>query len=412
MTMRLIERLHWARRFFTANPAARVSVLASASVALLLAVMAAGTSDVGAFVGHLPSFQGLLVPADGNSLAYGISGDGQVVLGGPDGGGCGEAVSWTRNLVGTFRLNELGLPGGGSCSFANSANSNGTVFGGIGTNMDLPYYSVSAPVIWVNGTSTLLPQNYNCCGNPPPPCGAGVDAINANAVGLTNSVLVGQDGSGSPGCGPGIPVEWVNGNEVAFLSWSPPQSGNAYGVNADGSVIVGVFGGNAFRWTSSDGTTPQLLGDFGGNAGTAYATSADGSVVVGTAAVNNVASRPFRWTAGTGLVGLCPAQVFASAYAVSADGSVVVGQTGNNGRAFRWTAATGCQTIQDLLTTAGVNLSGWNLTEAVGISADGSTIVGIGSNGVTSEAWIARLPVAHGLQPRGGGVVLKPSVRM
>ena len=412
-TMRIGEPLRPMRRVSAAGIAAKVSVRALAALAIILTVVAGGGPGADAFVELFPTFQGLIVPAAGNSLVAGISGDGQVVIGNQDGGSCGQAVSWSRDPTKGFRFHELGLPGGGSCSFANGANSNGSVFGGVGYNS-----GANAPVIWVNGTSTALPQNYNCCGSPPPPCGAGILGANANAVGLSNSVLVGADASGNPGCGPGIPVEWVNGTESALFGWNMSGSGEARGVNADGSVVVGRVGvscssgtcSEAFR-TAAGSTT--ILGDLGGGSSEAYATNADGSVVVGTAAVDSVNSQAFRWTAATGMVGLCPAQVFATAYAVSADGSVVVGQTGNDGQAFRWTAATGCQTIADLLTAAGFNVSNWHLTQALGISADGSTIVGNGSNGIVSEAWVAYLPVASGSgPPRSGGIVMKRSGRL
>ena len=350
-----------------------------------------------------PSFQGLPGPgANGGSSGIGISADGTVIIGNagagvsPDSNGnCGEAVSWTP----TGTLTHLGLWGGGTCSFANGVNSNGTVIAGIGANINDSHYNVTAPYIWTNGTATILPQNINCCGSPPPPCGAGALGLNANATGSSNAVLVGQDGSGQPGCGPGIDMEWVNGTETAFLTWSPPKSGKALAVSANGSVIVGNYNNEPFRWTSSNGTTPQVLGDFGGNSGQAYAVNADGTVVVGTAAVDIIHNQPFRWTAATGLVALCPAAVSAGAYAVSADGSVVVGQAGNGGPAFRWTAATGCQTIQSLLNSAGVNTSGWNFIQALGISADGTAIVGNGSNGTIGEAFIAHLPLGLGAAP-------------
>ncbi|HKM88556.1 MAG TPA: VCBS repeat-containing protein, partial [Xanthobacteraceae bacterium] len=82
---------------------------------------------------------------------------------------------------------------------------------------------------------------------------------------------------------------------------------------------------------------------------------------------------------------------------VSADGSVVVGQMGNGGPAFRWTAATGFQNLQTLLTENGASasLNGWaSLVQATGISADGTTIVGWGNGpNSTAQAWIAHLPV-------------------
>ena len=270
-------------------------------VAVCAAILAVAVPHVAtAQVASLQELQGP-TPSTGSTVS-GISSDGKVVIGVTGSGnnpGCSsgaEAATWTNGT-----LNLLGFPGGGNCSYAGSVNSNGTVIGGIGIN-NSDNANASAPTIWTNGTATELPQNILCCGGPPPPpCGAGIRAINANATGTSHSVAVGADGSGQPGCGPGIPIEWVNGTEVAFLTWSPPQGGVALGVSADGSVIVGTYGLKAFRWTSSNGTTPVLLGDFGGGQGQSNATNTDGSVVVGTAAVNNTQSQPFRWTQSGGL---------------------------------------------------------------------------------------------------------------
>jgi probable HAF family extracellular repeat protein len=370
-----------------------ISLLLVSTIALLTTGLPDGAAA------QTVSFQGLgFLPGGGTSIATGVSGDGTVVVGwGTTDSSSQEAFSWTGGAI-----SGLGFPGGGTTSTANGVNSNGTVISGIGRNIG-SNWNVAAPVIWTSGTPMLLPQNINCCGSPPPPCGAGALGVNANATGPTSSVLVGADGSGSPGCGPGIPIEWVNGTEVAFLGWSPPQSGEAAGVNADGSVIVGRYGGEAFRWKSSDGTIPEILGDLGGGSSEAYAANADGSVVVGTAAVDNVNSKAFRWTASTGLVGLGPAAIYSEALAVNGDGSVVVGQMHNNGPAFRWTAATGFQNLQALLTANGVDITKigpapnntWTgLTQATGISADGTTIVGFGGGpGAATQAWIAILPV-------------------
>jgi len=159
----------------------------------------------------------------------------------------------------------------------------------------------------------------------------------------------------------------------------------AYGVSADGSVVVGFSlsqgqSGNpvrAFRWTQATGM--QDLGALGSNwfnQSTAHGVSADGSVVVGWANGSNPQIRAFRWTQATGMQDLGDlGSRFSVAYGVSADGSVVVGATANAAaqeRAFRWTQATG---MQDLGT-----LPGSSESEAHGVSADGSVVVGLARN--------------------------------
>src|SRR5262249_49493470 len=131
----------------------------------------------------------------------------------------------------------------------------------------------------------------------------------AYGISANGAVIVGNndtDHIGSPvGCFPGRSVQWVGGGGESFLfGGASPPSGLARGVNAGGTVIVGEVGASvsascnpctqAFRWTSGGSVT---LGDLGGNYSSAYAANSDGSVVVGTAAVDNVASQPFRWTA-------------------------------------------------------------------------------------------------------------------
>ena len=164
------------------------------------------------------------------------------------------------------------------------------------------------------------------------------------------------------------------------LTWLGTLGGNyswAYGVSADGSVVVGAsYNGSgyvrAFRWTQSGGM--QDLGTLGGNSSWAYGVSADGSVVVGYAYNVSGYVRAFRWTQSDGMQDLGTLGGRESAaYGVSTDDAVVVGWAQNasyNYRAFRWTQSDG---MQDLGTLGGNN------SFAYGVSTDGAVVVGTAS---------------------------------
>ena len=49
--------------------------------------------------------------------------------------------------------------------------------------------------------------------------------------------------------------------------------------------------------------------------------------------------------------------------------------------AFLWTPSLGMVNLNEYLPTVGVNLDGWTLIEATGLSVDGRTIVGQGNRG-------------------------------
>lgn len=207
------------------------------------------------------------------------------------------------------------------------------------------------------------------------------------------------------------------GSFTPLGSLSPSPFGSwAYGMSADGNVIVGVSYNaqgqqEPFKWTAATGI--QGMGFLPGAtgitpSGASYAANADGSVIVGQS--RSVASgqggEAFRWTASGGMqpLGDLPGGAFQSwAYACSSDGNVIVGRAsvagncgpfgcGSVGRAFIWNPQDGMQDLYQLLVSAGVNLTGWRLDEARGISASGRVIVGVGLNpqGQT-EGWIVDL---------------------
>jgi uncharacterized membrane protein len=134
--------------------------------------------------------------------------------------------------------------------------------------------------------------------------------------------------------------------------------------------------------------------------GEALGVSANGSAVVG---VDFAASRnqdqAFLWTAhdGTEGLGYLPRETNSIALATNFNGSIVVGGSSNDkgSVAFIWSAATGMRSIKDILIADGINVRGWKLEDAYGISYDGSVITGDGIDPQGNpEAWIARIPLA------------------
>jgi hypothetical protein len=107
----------------------------------------------------------------------------------------------------------------------------------------------------------------------------------------------------------------------------------------------------------------------------------------------------FRWTSDGGMVGLGALEPGGSSVAngVSADGSVVVGAATlcfpyDWYAAFIWDSTNGMRELGQVLTSLGIDLTGWTLDEARGVSGDGLTIVGTGTNpSGDQEGWIAVL---------------------
>ena len=161
-----------------------------------------------------------------------------------------------------------------------------------------------------------------------------------------------------------------------------------FGINADGSVVVGrgnsanFSSEESFRWTQSGGMVG--LGVIAGTTqSSASGVNADGLVVVGGSTNNGSASpttgffgEAFRWTQSGGMVGLgvISGGTRSQANAVSGDGTVVVGQGNStfiptNEEAFRWTQAGG-------MVGLGFIPGGSSSSIANAVNSDGSVVVG------------------------------------
>lgn len=234
--------------------------------------------------------------------------------------------------------------------------------------------------------------------------------FNSGAFGVAadGSTVVGFGDSRTPQGGYGIEAfRWTRlGGMVGLgaLSGYPcaRYESIAYGVSADGSVIVGrsynrTQNTEAFRWTLHGGMLG--LGDLPGGLtySTAHDVSDNGKVIVGLS-YSSSGGEAFRWEHDVmvGLGALPDGGRGSAAYGVSGDGNVIVGEgwSDDGESAFIWTLDHGMRNLQDLMRDKyGLDLPRWRLEISEDVSDDGRTIVGHGTNADGyREGWIAHLP--------------------
>jgi uncharacterized membrane protein len=386
----------------------RYAFCASTPVLVTLVLCAAGAAPACAG----PMFRGLgFLSGLSESSAAAVSADGSVVVGtaayrtitqaelpyGFIAPNLYQAFRWTQasGMVG------LGFPAGMNDGRAVAVSADGSVVVG------------SCEGLTESGKTGQQAFRWTAAGGI---VGCGVDSTYGAAVTADGSVVFGNRVYSSfpvtenpPGP---WPFRWTEGSGTTeFL-------GCAFvtGVSADGSVKAGVsasfFYQGAVRWSPTGGIT-SLAHLRSQTSASANAVSADGAVIVGTESDNRTGpsgwSEAFCWTEAGGVVGLgyLPGGLEQTqAFAVSADGSVIVGR-GSVGyappgdslsqafyEAFIWTPDEGMRNLRDLLVAeCGLDLTGWTLASATGVSADGRTIVGTGVDPEgNTEAWMAVIP--------------------
>lgn len=273
-----------------------------------------------------------------DSEAAAVSADGSVVVGYSGTSSGGRAFRWTSS---EGMLN-LGVLPSGNFSTANDVSGDGAVIVGSGLAGGFRAWRWTAQ----DGMTLFLP---------------GTNSSSAYGVSDDGLVIVGQDNS--------LAFRWSAADGMTDLGlFDGDGRSEARATNADGSVVVGhsMNSNNgqsrAFRWTAQDGKV-----QIGGLYTFAFGVSADGAVVVGSSD-----SYAYRWTQDGGIqsLGALAGGTNSFAYDISADGTTIVGSSeAADGRfAFRWTE-------QDQMVSLGV-LDGGVESYAYGVSGDGSVVVG------------------------------------
>ena len=331
-----------------------------------------------------------------DSAANAVSADGRVVVGSSFSASGPEAFRWEDGV-----MTGLGdLPGSVFSSVATAVSADGRVIVGHGQSA-----SGLEAFRWENGMITGL-------GDLP----GGEVKSRADGVSADGSVIAGAAS---------VPGGWEafrwEGGSMEGLGDLPGgvSSSLARGVSSDGEVVVGWGDSGdfeAFRWEGGTLVGLGFLADPGPTGAfqsAAYGVSANGSVTVGASDNWRILYdpysggcttvkffEPFRFQDGvmTSLFeGIAPCDIsgpvttFGISLAVNADGSVIVGWGFG---AFIWDESNGKRNLEHVLEDDfGLDLTGWRLDRATGVSADGTVIVGYGRNPQgDQEAWIAVLP--------------------
>ncbi|HTU11952.1 MAG TPA: autotransporter domain-containing protein [Allosphingosinicella sp.] len=259
--------------------------------------------------------------------------------------------------------------------------------------------------------------------------GSGVGGVNVSSAYRWTETggyqSLGQFGP-PPAATPGVTINWgISGS----------------GISGDGSIIVGTAsdgtpgtigttqgfarrGTSAFFWTEAQGLQrlPFLSAAPAGSAANTWAQasgiSRDGSTIVGGSIGADGLVQAVYWRGGaiTGLgflPGTVPADFETYATAANADGSVIVGDGfGSTSRAWRWSVGTGMQDLNEIARLAGLDLRGFVLESATGVSDNGQYIIGSADNDGTGEEFGYILQLAQVTQSRLIVIIRLPGVTL
>lgn len=327
-------------------------------------------------------------PTNGTQ-ATGISADGQFVIGASASIAFPPVYTPLRwSVSGTPTVQTLPFPQGWTSARPTQVSANGgAVSGSRQQGADLPAFR------WTQAAGSTAMTNP-----------AGWSSVRSQGLSPDGSTVVGW--ATVQGVG-GRAVQWINGAQGTLLAHPPALISSAATVfdansRAYGSGLDASGATHLLRWTGGVASSLATLpGDQINVVSTPFHASADGGVIGG---VTSYLSPPQReeawvWTPDHGLttIPLLPGMASSLVSAVSADGQLVLGAQFDAAfltqAPFVWTRSQGTLPLHQFLSSAGVDLSGWTLGSATGISADGTRIVGTGVGPAgRPEAYMAVIP--------------------
>lgn len=289
-----------------------------------------------------------------------------------------EAYMWNQHSE--MRLGKLpsNIPNSTS-SHAQAISGNGAVVVGIASH-DL----MGEAFVWQNGTIQGLGM-----------LNGGTFSV-ASSASYDGSVISGHSRNGNQNDRLEA-FRWENGVMKGMGVLNNGSRSLSFDMSSNGAIIVGSAKNGAINDRNEayiwENDVMQPLGILaGGTESSAYALSQDGQVVVGWADNSLGVNMPVRWQ--NSIIQSLGSLGDGNSYAndVSHDGSVIVGSS--DGVAFIWDQLNGIQNLNDVLVSDyQLDLTGWTLTSVVGITPDGTTMVGRGINpSGQQEGWIAHIP--------------------
>ena len=340
------------------------------NIIYILAVILFGATS-NSFSQHA-SFQGLgdFPGGEFNSSTKAVSADGSVIIGYGTTASGEQAFRWTQStgMVSLGNLPDTSF----KKSWANSVSADGKVIVGYGDPVGTGWDTYKG-FIWTDTGGMREMGSLDSS-----------ERFMAFSISAGGSVVVGDGGPEA--------FRWTKETGIEGLGVLPGKTNSrAIDISGDGSVIIGqsytlpVWNDeDGFIWTQSSGMR-AMASLTGGKYCMMLCISPDGSVIGGTTQSSSTYPA-FFWTESKGMVtiGHLPGKNTTHPTDMTPFGKIIVGGSFSgptSGDAFIWDSTKGMRKLQTVLQTEyGLNLNGWTLQNASGITPDGNVIVGHGIN--------------------------------